>query len=129
RARDWFRPRRFAEFPNPHLRTNGFMAAREVLLQLRVPPIRNKDDAHRFESGVHGFTAQLKGLGLRSLLVGADGKAYEPAEWPESRTFRLGDQDNLLMADNQTRTYLAADADTRRKLSNLAWGARAPSTK
>ncbi|HEX8559483.1 MAG TPA: hypothetical protein VF668_15380, partial [Pyrinomonadaceae bacterium] len=56
------------------------------------------------------------------LVVGRDGRGYEPAEWAESFTFRRGEQHNLLVSDNQTRYYEAADAATRRRLEESAWG-------
>lgn len=112
----------YAPFPNPHLRTNAFCASREVLLQLRVPRIRDKADAHRFESGLQGFTAQVRALGRRVVVVGCDGRAYAPEAWPASNTFRSGGQANLLVADNQTEGYAAADARERSTLSALTWG-------
>ena len=111
----------YAPFPNPHLRTNAFCASRELLLQLRVPPIRDKAGAHRFESGLHGFTAQIRTLGRRVIVVGCDGRAYEEAAWPDSNTFRRGEQANLLVADNQTEGYAAADARQRAWLSAVTW--------
>jgi hypothetical protein len=55
-------------------------------------------------------------------VVGRDGAAYEPAEWPNSRTFRVDEQENLLVADNRTDEYASADAATRAALRRMAWG-------
>jgi hypothetical protein len=114
--------RHFRPFPNPHVRSNGFMLARDLLLGLRARPIRTKRDAERFESGRSGLTRQVLARGLRVLVVGRDGRGYLPAEWPESRTFRSGSQENLLIADNRTAQYAQADAPMRALLRTLAWG-------
>lgn len=114
--------RRFGPFPNVHLRTNAFLIDRELAVALRWPKVRGKNDAWALENGRRGLTAQILDRGLRALVVGRDGRAYPPEQWPESRTFRAGEQDNLLVADNRTRDYLAADAPMRRHLAELAWG-------
>ncbi|HEX8558834.1 MAG TPA: hypothetical protein VF668_12050, partial [Pyrinomonadaceae bacterium] len=98
----------FAPFPNPHLRTNAFLVRRRVMLALEGWDAKIKDEAHRFESGRAGMTRQVEAMGLKALVVGRDGRGYEPAEWAESFTFRRGEQHNLLVSDNQTRYYEAA---------------------
>jgi len=120
-VRLWLRGR-FAPFPNPHVRTNAFIAKRETLLQIRPGRMFTKMDACRFESGTQGLTQQVLKLGLKVLVVGKDGRGYEPEEWSISRTFRQGDQENLLVADNRTRDYQQADPAQRAYLSRLAWG-------
>jgi hypothetical protein len=117
------RRRRWPSFPNPHLRTNAFALARGLMREMRWPPVRTKRAAWELESGRDGFTRQVWAHGLRTLVVGRDGRAYAPAEWPRSATFRSGAQANLLVADNRTRQWEEADADLRARLSRLAWGA------
>ncbi|MGZ4351312.1 MAG: hypothetical protein ACXVRX_12420 [Solirubrobacteraceae bacterium] len=56
------------------------------------------------------------------MVVGRDGRAYDRDRWRESRTFRAGEQDNLLVEDNRTRQYEEAQGRWRRKLARLAWG-------
>jgi hypothetical protein len=117
------RRRRWPSFPNPHLRTNAFALARGLMREMRWPPVRTKRAAWELESGRDGFTRQVWAHGLRTLVVGRDGRAYAPAEWPRSATFRSGAQANLLVADNRTRQWEEGDADLRARLSRLAWGA------
>ena len=119
--------RRRAHFypaPNPHLRTNGFMIDRSRWLSLRTSPLRSKWHAWLFESGMGGITSQLKSAGLEVLVVGRNGVAYPNEKWPESGTFRIDNQDNLLVADNRTRQYDEAGAEARRRLRLLSWGDR-----
>jgi len=59
-----------------------------------------KNDCVLFESGPDGLTNQGFQKGARgriSVLAGADGVGYAPEEWPRSKTFRLEQQQNLLV--------------------------------
>jgi hypothetical protein len=114
--------RRYPPFPNPHVRTNGFMLAREVMLTLDWPDTHRKRRALELESGMHSITRQVWARGLRALVAGRDGRSYECERWHESRTFRSGSQENLLIADNRTREYVEADPARRGQLARFAWG-------
>jgi len=114
--------RRFSPFPNPHVRSNTFMVRRDLLLGLKVGPIIEKVHAEQFESGRSGMTRQVQARGLEVLVVGRDGVGYPPAAWPQSRTFRMGRQENLLVSDNRTRQYAEADVQTQALLTRMAWG-------
>ena len=112
----------FDRFPNPHIRTNGFMIERErFLVSCRRPP-STKMDAYRFESGKRSLTQTIIRMGLKPLVVGRDGRGYEKDEWRRSETFRAGAQENLLVADNQTIAFGAADPAVRGELSRCTWG-------
>lgn len=113
---------RYPAFPNPHIRTNAFMLERRRMLDLHWPPVTSKREAYELESGNGSITRQIQAQGLRAVVVGRDGRAYDRDRWPESRTFRAGAQDNLLIEDNRTRQYDAAQGRWRRKLARLAWG-------
>lgn len=115
----------FAPFPAPHLRTNAFMISKKVMLDLKVERIRNKRQAYFFEGGNQSLTNQIRRMGLKVVVVGADDRAFEPEEWHLSETLWQGEQRNLLVADNQTRDY--ADGSTRQRLflSRFAWGDKA----
>lgn len=118
----WDPVRYFPPFPNYHVRTNAFMAARETLARVRIGPVFFKLSAYMLESGRESLTNQIIRLGLRPVVVGRDGVGYEKEEWHLANTFRQGDQENLLIADNQTDFYAMADTKTRAELSRLAWG-------
>jgi hypothetical protein len=110
------------DFPNPHLRTNGFMIDRQLFLALLPQAIATKGASYLFESGPDGLTAQLLRQGKKVVVVGRDGTGYDIAEWPRSRTFRLGDQANLLIHDNQTRAFAALPRGGRAAFTAMAWG-------
>ena len=108
-------------FPNPHLRTNGFLIRRADFLSLRMRPMRTKRDAMRFESGWRGMTRQLLARGGGVRLVDAGGLGLDVARWPDGAAFWRGGQEALLVADNQTGRYDAADAAEREVLTRYAW--------
>lgn len=114
--------RRYPRFPNPHIRTSSFAVDRRLLLSLDWPAIPDKQSAYRMESGVRGISRQVQERELRTVVVGRDGRVFDPPEWPSSRTFRSGRQENLLIADNQTGVYLTVAPWLRRKLAHDSWG-------
>jgi len=112
----------FDSFPNYHIRTNGFMISREVMNKIRRRFIFNKMDACKFESGKNSLTKQVLKMDYKVLVVGKDGRAYEKEEWYKTDIFRMGNQQNLLIADNQTDMYALADGEMKHELTRQAWG-------
>jgi hypothetical protein len=115
----------FGAFPSPHLRTNCFLIDRELWLSVSARSPTGKPDAYRLESGRRGITARLTAMGLRVVVAGCDGCAYDVEDWPASNTLWQKAQQNLLVEDNQTRSYRFGDDETRHVLSSYAWGPRA----
>jgi hypothetical protein len=113
--------RHWPVYPNPALRTNAFMVPLELLHTLPVP-IGRKRNLWVFESGRRGLSRKAISLGYELLVVGKDGLGYKPQDWYRSCTFRMGEQSNLLVADNRTRDYENADPSRRRELEILSWG-------
>jgi hypothetical protein len=95
------------------------------MLNLKVKRIRTKLDAYAFESSKSSLTSQLQLAGLKALVAGRDGRAYEDEEWPRSETYCQGEQRNLLVADNQTKDYTNGSPRRRLFLSRFAWGDKA----
>jgi hypothetical protein len=117
-----YRALAFPEFPNYHLRSNAFYISRQLFLSLVTGPLRTKRALYRFESGRQSMTRQLAARGLAARVIGRDGVAYPPHEWSASATFRSGEQENLLVADNRTMDYEMANAQRRQMLTEAAWG-------
>ena len=113
---------RFPRFPNPHIRTNGFLVRRSHLLSTPYGVIADKLDACEFESGEDGLTQQLRRQGLRAVLVDRDGTGFDVADWWRSRTFRLNDQRGLLMSDNRTRAFDSLSEAERARVAWTTWG-------
>jgi hypothetical protein len=115
----------FRPFPNYHLRTNAFIISRQLMLEVWPRRVPNKISAYLFENGRYNFAQRVLQRGRRVVVVGRNGQGYEKEDWARSNTFRQANQENLLVADNQTRAYLNADFETRKYLSTLAWGSDA----
>lgn len=115
-------PLYFPSFPNYHLRTNAFVVSGAILDDVRLPEIRNKMDAYKFESGRNSLTRQILGMGKQVLVIGKDGNSYRMEDWDKSNTFWRSEQQNLLVADNQTRDYLNGNPERREFLEHMAWG-------
>lgn len=115
--------RRFPKFPNVHVRSNAFAIERTAFCRItQEVSISNKHEAHRFESGRNSLTRLVLERGKRVMLVGRNGRAYPPEWWPFSNTFRQGQQENLLVADNMTRTYDSSTWPEKQFLVQQTWG-------
>jgi hypothetical protein len=115
---------RFPRFPNPHLRSNGFIIERDTLLRL-FPEIQpTKHAAYAFESGDNSLSAQVIRTGKKLALVDRHGQVYGEATWSKSKTFRLGAQENLMFSDNQTRAFDNLSEDERNTHVMMSWGLR-----
>jgi hypothetical protein len=112
----------YEPFPARNLRPNAFMITHATLERLELFVIHNKMDTYSLEGSRESITHRLAQLGLSSLVVDRDGAVYEPEEWDRSMTLWQGDQEGLLVADNQTIPYTHGDFDRRHLLSTLAWG-------
>jgi hypothetical protein len=112
-------------FPAVHMRTNAFLVDRERFLDLAGSQLRTKWDTYRLESGPRSITAQLCDGGTPPVVVDAHGVARTPPDWHRGDVFFQAGQAQLLVADNQTRSYASATPAQRAVLSAFAWGTRA----
>jgi hypothetical protein len=81
-------------------------------------------DAYGLENGRYSLTRQVQRLGLHTYVVDRHGAVYDRERWPDAHTFWRGEQEGLLVADNQTRSYAHGGPDRRWLLSAFAWGPR-----
>jgi len=114
----------FPRFPNMHLRTNAFMIQREQFLLARPLLMRSKVNAYLFESGYNSLTRRVAKRGGEVVVVGRNGAVYWPEQWANSGTFWQGDQENLLIQDNQTKNYHDGGAELRRHRQWCAWNCK-----
>lgn len=112
----------FPGFPNPAIRTNGFVLRRADLLALVPGWIRGKFSHAMVESGRIGITHRLRRRGLRAVVVERHGAVFDVPDWPSSATFRSGGQAGLMLRDNRTDAWAAADPTTQQTQARLAWG-------
>jgi hypothetical protein len=92
------------------------------MIKIKYRLLLFKMHAYFLESGKTSITRQIQGFGLSAIVVGKDGIGYDINDWQLSNTFWTPTQSNLLIADNQTRRFEAADSPTRSFLENFAWG-------
>jgi hypothetical protein len=109
-------------FPNPNIRTTGFLIRQDTFLSLDPGPLARKYDGNLFEAGPCSMTRQIVGSGKRPVVVGRDGRVFDIEDWPISETFRSGSQSNLLLADNRTQDYAFAGRRKRERLARLNYG-------
>jgi hypothetical protein len=112
-------------FPNVHVRTNAFMVERTVFLRLEPGPMDTLFSGRFFEAGPASMTRQIQARGLSALVVDRHGRAFTQEGWAASRTFRSGQQEGLLVADNRTDDFATGSPERREMLARLAFGDRA----
>lgn len=110
----------FARFPNPHVRSNGFIVRRADFLRFNVEP--TKKSTYGFESGPNGLSITMLREGKRLVLVDRNGQCLGPEQWPTSGCFRSGNQENLMIADNQTRSYDGLTQPEKDTHLTMSWG-------
>ena len=99
----------FSTYPNYHIRSYAFMLARhDYLKMLENRIIDNKLQAYQIEAGILSMTRMIEATGRQAVVVGRQGEVYEKILW-KSGIFRSACQQNLLVADNQTRHYQQAN--------------------
>lgn len=119
----WLYKWRFSpHFPNPHIRTNGFVMQRDTFLAIKAPQTRSKQLAWAFESGWRSMTRQVERQGLKVLVAGRDGRYFETSDWPKSGTYCASGQSNLIVQDNHTRKYDEGSPALRQEFYCKAWG-------
>jgi glycosyltransferase involved in cell wall biosynthesis len=115
----------FPSFPNPHIRSNAFMVRRFDLIQYEMEPGKSKLTANLFECGRNSLSKQIIMSNRKLIVVGKNGEAYEPKDWEKSNTFRSGSQENLLIYDNQTRSFAKMSSRTKEVHKSFSWGENA----
>ncbi len=121
--------RHFPPFPNPHVRTNGFMIRKSLFLALSKPRFKDKMDALLFESGPNSLTRQVLLTKKQVCIVDKEGGCFTASEWKESCPFWNKGQTTLLIADNQTRRFDKLSPEQRLALHRQAWGELTKATR
>jgi len=111
-------------FPNPHIRTVGFLIKAKDLLSLKIDKNKfiKKIETNYFESGRKGLSNQLLKRGFNLILVNSDNKSFRIRDWGKSKTFYLDNQEKIIFNDNQTYTYFKASQKKKIKMNKSVWG-------
>ena len=111
-------------FPNPHIRTNGFMISAKDFLSLKYDRNKfvKKIETNYFEGGRFGMSNQLLSKGFKLFIVNSDNKKFDLDDWYKSDTYCLNHQEKLLFTDKRTNEYHLADTSEKKKLTKHTWG-------
>lgn len=105
----------------PHVRTNAFCMLRTRYLEYVQADPSTKQEAYALEHGPSSLTQQARKRGLSARIVNRAGREFDLVNACTSRTFRWGNQDQLLVADNQTDQFAQGAPAFRKYLQQLAW--------
>lgn len=109
-------------FPNVGIRSTAFMTERKAFVEAAGDWIRSRKDENDFEAGSNGLTKQIMRKGKIPVVVDKWGKAWHVDQWPQSKTFRSGFQEGLLISDNRTYQYDVLPNKKRKWLAEINWG-------
>lgn len=113
----------FNPFPNPHIRTTGFLIKSDDFLSfISQKDLINKEDAWIIESGKNGLTNYFKTKGFKIYVVNKDGDKFSEKNWKFSETFNYLSQKKSLISDNHTRKYLYATKTEKDNFQKETWG-------
>ena len=113
----------FFKFPNPHLRTTGFLiSASDYYDFIKDKKLENKYDAWKIESGKNNLTNFFKKKNYNIIVVNSDGNHYLENNWMLSETYNYLNQSKSIISDKHARKYLDLN-DENKKLSQFnTWG-------
>ena len=113
----------FHNFPNPHLRTSGFIIKGKNFYEfIKNKTINNKFDAWKIESGKNSLTYHFKKKGYNLFVVNSDGKKFFEAEWHLSETYNFMSQSKSIFSDKHSRKYLKLETNEKIKSQHITWG-------
>ena len=105
---------------NPHLRTSAFAVRPALVGGLYPEPVETRRDCYIFEHGARNFTIRLRDADWRTVVVGRVG-VFDFGDWERSGTYRVGEQENLLVADRATDEWANATPPLRDLLYRYCW--------
>lgn len=117
-------PNNFPRFPNPHFRTNAFLANSNFLIgyfnNYCLP--KNKRDCHEIESGSYSLTKFAERREIMIVIVNRKGRMYPLSESKIAGVFRDPYQELVTIKDNQTRLFSSKNMSEKIRLRWKTWG-------
>jgi hypothetical protein len=115
--------KRFNSFPNPHIRTSGFLINSNNFIDFYKKKFcKNKLDAWSIESGKDSITNYFKSKKYPLFIVNSDGISFNEKDWKKSNTFNYQKQDKSIISDTHTRKYLKLNHHRRLISQFNTWG-------
>ena len=113
----------FKNFPNPHLRTTGFLIKGKSYCEFMFNrSIKNKEDAWKIESGKNSLTNFFKKKNFKFFVVNSENKKFTEENWMLSETYCYLNQSKSIISDKQTRKYLSLSTEEKKIAQNKVWG-------
>ena len=113
----------FPKFPNPHIRTVGFLISAINYIKFHNNNLCNsKFDAWKIESGINSLTNFFIQNKKKVYIVNSDGFKFKINEWHSSKTFNYLHQNKFIISDKHIRKYLKLSKKEQRKSQFLSWG-------
>jgi hypothetical protein len=115
----------YPPFPNPHIRSNAFTVRRSDLQGYFGAKMSEKNESYLFESGAGSLTRTLLDKRRRAVVVNNFGDIFDVPDWPKSKTFRIENQQGLIVKDNRTREFEQLSWPQKSVYTGFTWGAEA----
>ena len=113
----------FPKFPNPHLRTTGFLInASEFLKFIKDKKIDYKIDSFKIESGYNSLTNFFLKKNFKIKIVNKERNNFDLEKSKMSETFAFKEKNLNLISDNQTREFENYDEFKKNKKRIQVWG-------
>jgi len=110
-------------FPNPHVRTTGFLInSNDYVEFIKSKWIRNKLQSFLIESGKNSLTNFFKRKNYDIFIVNKDGKKFNLNSMKKSCTFAFKNQTKFLISDNHIRIYSKLSSKKKAQRSKHVWG-------
>ena len=113
----------FPKFPNPHLRTTGFLIySNDFLHFFKNRNVKSKFGSLVVESGYKSMTNFFLKKKFNIKVVNNRGKMFDLEKSKFSETFAYKNQNGVIISDNQIREYLSFNKKMRQKKNHQVWG-------
>ena len=113
----------FDPFPNPHIRTTGFLIkGSEYLEFMNNKTISSKIDVWRIESGKNSLTNHFKKLNFNIYVINSDGERFSEDKWKESQTYNYLEHNKSIISDKHIRKYHSMNKSEKLKFQSNSWG-------
>tara|TARA_Y100000992_G_scaffold284041_1_gene233853 strand:+ start:968 stop:1786 length:819 start_codon:yes stop_codon:yes gene_type:complete len=113
----------FNPFPNPHIRTTGFLIKGvDYINFMQDKIIETKEDVWKIESGKYSLTNYFKNLDYNIYIINSDGQKFLEKDWKISKTYNYSDQNKSIISDRHIRKYHNSNSDEKLKFQKNTWG-------
>lgn len=118
----------FKKFPNPHIRTTGFLLdSKDYINFYKNKDCQKKFDAWKIESGRNSITNFFLKKNFLIKLVNSDGKSYDIDNWSNAGTYAYKKKPKNIISDKHTRKYDLLTNNDKVSFQKKVWGSNSRS--